>query len=184
MTTKRNTGAKGEQRYKTPRWIFEMLDAELGPFTLDACAEEWNAQCGRYFTKEQDGLAQSWKGETVYLNPPFSGITPWIEKAYHHALKGEAKTVCLLPANTDNSWFHDVASLGQVWFLRGRIQFEAPSGAEDNPKTGNNTGSIIVVFEPGKVLEPHGELSGPLQSRCWSPKRRQKTQRQEPLFGE
>ncbi len=183
MTTKRNTGAAGIQRYKTPGWLFDLLNQEFGPFTLDPCAEPWNAQCEKYFTEREDGLSQSWAGETVYLNPPFSNTGPWVEKALRHAERGEAKTVCLLPVNTDNAWFHDMASLGQVYFLRGRVQFEAPPDAEDDPKTGNNTGSIFVVFEPGRLLEPHGELSGPLQSRCWSPRKRQRTKRQGELFG-
>lgn len=45
--------------WATPQKVFDELDAEFH-FTLDPCATKENAKCERYFTKEDDGLAQSW----------------------------------------------------------------------------------------------------------------------------
>jgi phage N-6-adenine-methyltransferase len=190
MSTKRNTGPKGKQSWATPAWFFAMLDERFGPFELDVCAEAWSAKCGFYFPKEADGLAQSWWGK-CFCNPPFGSVEAWLEKGLRHARRGEASTLYVLPATTDTDWFFSLASLGQVEFVRGRINFDPPPDYEPpiDPKTGrsketgNNTGTMLVLFEPGKLLEPHGELSGPLQSRCWSPKKRQRTARQEALFG-
>jgi hypothetical protein len=50
--------------------FFRQLDREFH-FTLDPCANTVNAKCRKYFTPEQDGLAQSWQGEVVFMNPPF-----------------------------------------------------------------------------------------------------------------
>lgn len=54
--------------WATPIEFFNHLDSEFG-FTLDVCATADNAKCDRYFTKEDDGLKQSWKGENAGSAP-------------------------------------------------------------------------------------------------------------------
>ena len=51
-------------QWATPQSFFDMLNEEFH-FTLDAAADETNHKCERYFTKEQDGLNQSWGGDRV-----------------------------------------------------------------------------------------------------------------------
>jgi len=57
---------KGLMSSNTPEWatpkaFFEELDKEFH-FTLDPCSTKENHKCSMYFTKEQDGLKQSWGG--------------------------------------------------------------------------------------------------------------------------
>lgn len=47
--------------WETPQELFNELDREFH-FTLDPCATDKTAKCSRYYTKEQDGLKQSWGG--------------------------------------------------------------------------------------------------------------------------
>lgn len=47
--------------WATPQDFFDRLNAEFD-FDIDVCASPENAKCERYFTKEQDGLSQSWGG--------------------------------------------------------------------------------------------------------------------------
>ena len=47
--------------WSTPADVFEALDNEFH-FNLDPCATAANTKCERYFTKEEDGLAQNWGG--------------------------------------------------------------------------------------------------------------------------
>lgn len=49
--------------------MFDQLDREFH-FDLDACASEKNHKCERYFTKEQDGLLQTWGGVKFFAIPP------------------------------------------------------------------------------------------------------------------
>jgi phage N-6-adenine-methyltransferase len=56
--------------WPTPQDSFDRLDAEFGPFTLDPAATPANAKCARYFTLDDDGLAQEWTGR-VFMNPPY-----------------------------------------------------------------------------------------------------------------
>ncbi|MEM9513697.1 MAG: DNA N-6-adenine-methyltransferase, partial [Actinomycetota bacterium] len=80
--------------------VFGPLDAEFGPFTIDVAAAAHNTKCSRYFDARRDGLAQSWSGEVVWCNPPYSAIEPWVRKAWHETHRGDCqRVVLLLPAN-------------------------------------------------------------------------------------
>jgi len=55
--------------WETPQSFFDDYHAEFG-FTLDVAAQPGNAKCARYFTPEDNGLAQEWTG-VCWMNPPY-----------------------------------------------------------------------------------------------------------------
>lgn len=84
----------GKDDWGTPQDLFNTLNEEFN-FTLDPCADNNNHKCAKYYTIEQDGLAQSWAGETVFCNPPYSrktktnaGQIAWVQKCYKEATEG------------------------------------------------------------------------------------------------
>ena len=127
--------------YGTPPELFNTLDDEFH-FTLDAAANDDNHKCSRYYSIEQNSLLQSWKGETVFLNPPYGrDLTLWVAKASQEAANG-ATVVCLLPARTNVQWFHSyVLGKAEIRFLKGKVKF-------GEMKTGAPFGSMIVIFHP------------------------------------
>jgi hypothetical protein len=51
-----------------------------------------------------DGLRQSWAGERVWCNPPYSSLEPWVAKANRSV--NAALVVMLVPANrTEQGWW-------------------------------------------------------------------------------
>ncbi len=127
--------------WATPQAFFDELNKEFD-FTLDPCATPQNAKCARYFTKEIDGLAQSWRGEVVFCNPPYGrDISKWVAKAYVETLSGGAKLVVLLiPARTDTAYFHDyIYKKHEIRFVRGRLHF-------NESKCGAPFPSMVVVM--------------------------------------
>ena len=109
--------------WETPHWLFDELDYKYD-FTLDPCCMRTTAKCDKFFTKEDDGLAQSWEGHTVFMNPPYGrDISKWIEKAYNESLKPDTRVVVLIPARTDTQYFHDYCVKGHVKFIKGRLKF-------------------------------------------------------------
>jgi len=50
-----------------PDELWEELNNEFG-FTVDVCASHINHKCPHYYTKEEDGLQQDWRGEVVWCH--------------------------------------------------------------------------------------------------------------------
>lgn len=129
--------------WSTPRDFYATLDAEFN-FTLDPCSDGTNAVCERFFTPEQDGLAQSWIGHRVFMNPPYKECLAWMRKAYESSQEG-VLVICLIPVRTDTTWWHEYAAKGEVRFIRGRLRF-------GNAKANAPFPSAVVVFRPAEVL--------------------------------
>ena len=51
---------------------FDILDAAVGPFTIDVCSDEKgsNAMVSRFFSRKDSCLEHNWARETVWCNPP------------------------------------------------------------------------------------------------------------------
>lgn len=130
--------------WETPPEVFEPLNKEFN-FTLDVCASKDNAKCKSYYDVDDDGLRCLWQG-TCWMNPPYGRqIAKWVKKAYESSLHG-ATVVCLVPARTDTSWWHDYCMKGEVRFIRGRIYF-----LKDGKKTtAAPFPSAIVIFKGTK----------------------------------
>ena len=129
------------EEWPTPQTFFDRLDAEFG-FTLDPCATPQNAKCADYFTRSQDGLAQSWGRHWVFCNPPYGRcMREWARKC-HRAAQAGALVVLLAHARTDTRWFHDwVYGKAELRFVRGRLKFGDGSQSAPFP-------SLVAVYRP------------------------------------
>lgn len=115
----------------TPQAFFDRLDGEFH-FVLDAAATKENAKCKRFFTPDDDALAQSWDcGGAVFCNPPYGRtIGRWCKKAWEESRKMRNPVVMLIPARTDTQYFHEyIYGKAEVRFVRGRLKFEDEKGA-------------------------------------------------------
>jgi len=77
-------------------------------------------------------FAQSWAGERVWCNPPFSDLRPWVVKAWQES-RGCPVIVMLLPANRcEQRWWQELVepfrdrpgSPLRTTFLPGRPRFD------------------------------------------------------------
>lgn len=128
--------------WATPQHIFDKLNSQYN-FTLDPASDDVNAKCTKHYTEQQNGLAQSWNGETVFINPPYSKTYEWVRKAYHEVANGNTTVIMLLPARTDTKWFHefclDPILVKSVTFIKGRLKFGGQKNSAPFP-------SMIVEF--------------------------------------
>jgi|TARA_R100001015_G_C4549185_1_gene111443 phage N-6-adenine-methyltransferase len=114
--------------WTTPNDFYKELNKEFN-FTLDPCCTKTNAKCKKFFTKKDDGLSKDWFNETVFMNPPYGReIKNWIKKAYEESLKG-ALVVCLIPARTDTTYWHNYCMKGEIRFIKGRLKFSNKNSA-------------------------------------------------------
>lgn len=92
------------QDHGTPGSFFRWVDRDFG-FTVDVCAEKWNAKLPRFFDPKRDGLRQSWSGEVVWCNPPYSMVDAWTAKGVSEVLEHPTIAVYLVPSRTDAAWW-------------------------------------------------------------------------------
>ena len=123
-------------QWPTPQALFDELDGEFH-FTLDPCADASNAKCAKFYTKDDDGLAQDWDGETVFCNPPYGRqIGRWVEKLS----TSRGVMVALLPSRTDTKWFHDhIQGKAEIRFIKGRLKFGQATNSAPFP-------SLIAIW--------------------------------------
>jgi phage N-6-adenine-methyltransferase len=138
-----------DDRATTPD-VFDPLHRRFG-FTLDVAAAPHNAKLPRFYTLEDDGLAQPWTGERVWCNPPYSKIEPWIEKAW----TADAElVVMLLPANrTEQGWWQrhveprrDQPGGVRCEFLPGRLRFLVPGQKHIGPNERPPFGCCLLIW--------------------------------------
>lgn len=154
--------AESDEFY-TPWETFIPLDREFR-FTVDVAATPESTKIPRHFyTFLQNGLEQSWAGERVWCNPPYSDIAPWVIKAEFEVLRNSCPLVAmLLPATkTEQPWWQDfiepwrdgrrprsdglLTFTVETRFLRRRIAFGFPGNPEGGKESGR-FGNVLVVW--------------------------------------
>jgi phage N-6-adenine-methyltransferase len=144
-----------DDRGTTPE-VFDPLHERFG-FTIDVAAAAHNAKLPRFYTAQDDGLAQSWEGERVWCNPPYSKIEPWVAKAWG---SGAELVVMLLPANrTEQGWWQRQVEPGRldgrlrVEFLPGRLRFLKPGQKNIGPNERPPFGCCLLIWGAGAAQE-------------------------------
>lgn len=137
--------------WRTPPALFASLDAEFC-FQLDAAAAPHNALCRKFITAEQNTLETPWADYLsipgyVWLNPPYSDITPFVKKSAAESAN-QIGTVMLVPADTSVGWFKEaIQTASEVRFITaGRLAFINP--VTGKPVSGNSKGSILIIWRP------------------------------------
>lgn len=137
--------------WRTPPALFASLDAEFC-FQLDAAAAPHNALCRKFITAEQNTLETPWADYLnvpgyVWLNPPYSDITPFVKKAATESAN-QIGTVMLVPADTSVGWFKEsIQTASEVRFITaGRLAFINPVTGKS--VSGNNKGSMLIIWRP------------------------------------
>lgn len=109
--------------YYTPPFIFEGLGLH---FDMDVCSppngSPW-IPAKRFLSIIEDGLETEWAGR-VWMNPPYSKPTPWIDKWIKHG-NGVGLVAASRSAPFNRLWERsDVAFI----FLPSSLKFMTPNG--------------------------------------------------------
>ena len=153
MNTEHKTSTPKEIRdlWRTPQFVFDFYN-ERFKFNCDvACSDENRLVNEHWLTVDDDALCHTtnW-GSVNWCNPPYSDITPWIQKAIEQMKQGK-RTVMLLPADTSVKWFKlAFDNCSECHLISGRLSFLRDDTGE--PVNGNNKGSVVFVFDPYSPL--------------------------------
>ena len=117
---------KPKNEYYTPSWLFDGLGLT---FDLDVCSPKDHVtavQAGKFYTIDDDGLESHWDG-LIWMNPPFSYPTPWVDKFINHA-----NGIALIPLSRSR-WFNDLWDKADGFMaLPSNFKFVTPEGKNSN----------------------------------------------------
>ncbi len=124
--------ADRDSRFTPPDFMVH-VHAAFGEIDLDPCAHRLSPVVARrriLLDEGGNGLSDDWSGRLAFVNPPFSELTRWLERAHGEwSASRVATVVCLVPVRTDSAIFHDrISADADIYLLRGRIRFLDPSG--------------------------------------------------------
>lgn len=106
--------SKKSDDWFTPRDFYNKLDEEFN-FNFDPCPLK---------SVDMTTLLKDWHGR-VFVNPPYSNIGNFLNKARLELKKGNIElAVFLIPSRTDTKWFHKhVWNVAEIRFIKGRLKF-------------------------------------------------------------
>ena len=126
MKSRNRVGYTPANEYYTPPWIFEGMEIR---FDLDVCSPKdylTAVPADKFYTIQDDGLASDWDG-LVWMNPPFSYPTPWVDKFIKHG-----NGVALIPFSRSR-WFTDLWDKADaIMALPSNFKFVTPEGKNAN----------------------------------------------------
>jgi len=163
---------KGEKDvWQTPSWVYEGIAAHTDGIELDPCAGATTeiGDVNLRLEDGDDGLSATWAYDTVFVNPPFSEKTEWLQKVVSER-DNYTRCFVVTPASTGvQSWWHGYIAehADAVWFPNGRLSYYDPIAEEETGSPpfpsavsvyGDISASLTGWFnEHGWVVEPMGE---------------------------
>jgi phage N-6-adenine-methyltransferase len=121
--------ARGSSRqdFETPAEFMAAFTRYFGAAPdWDLAASVTNTKAPRFFTEEQDSLAQDWNAlrGILWCNPPFANIRPWARKAAESE-SFRSRIYLLTPASIGANWYVEhVIPYARVYVLVGRLSFD------------------------------------------------------------
>ena len=113
----------GKDECYTPKWLFDAMGVH---FDLDVASSDHPliaVPATHRFTLLNNGLEQKWFGR-VYMNPPFSKVTLWIDKWLEHN-----NGICLVPLSSNGRWVNKLwDSQAACMYLPSNMAFQGASG--------------------------------------------------------
>jgi len=141
--------------YGTPQPWIDLCRKVMGGIELDpASCQEANdrvVKADRFFNEEQDALTQSWKCETLFLNPPYSSVLTnrFATKFLEEWQAGKIRQAIILINNSTETKAFGMFDQGSIRhaYPRSRIQFISTEGRSKNQ---NSRGQTFFYCGPRK----------------------------------
>ena len=149
---------QSRQEWATPEDFLFAVSREF-LINIDVCASPGNCVVPDFYTRETNGLVQSWFPydiKTAWCNPGFSSAREWVVKAVAEVqCSAGATAILILPCAPSTKWWDYAVNCGaEIRLLSPRVQFVAPPGIA---QTSNPRENALLIFR-----------SGILESKTWT----------------
>lgn len=115
----------------TPKWFLNEVEAVFGKIDIDPCGHaDAPILAARKIIPPQCGISSEWSGKLAFVNPPFSSVVKWMNRAASAWENGEVERVIMLvPVRTDSPTYQNrVSHHAHTLLLAGRLRFDGPGG--------------------------------------------------------
>lgn len=119
---------KGNNNAATPWAFINPVQEKFGKLDWDLAASVLNTKAEKFLAEKINSLVQPWHKlgpgrPLLWLNPPFTTITPWAKKCAEECQLG-ARILLLVPASVGSNWYWDwVVPYADVYSV-GRMVFD------------------------------------------------------------
>lgn len=119
-----NGSMNNSDEHYTPKWVFDKMGLDFDMDVASPGANLSHCPAKIHITKEMDGLLTNWQG-LVWMNPPFSKPSPWVDKFIEHN-----NGIALLVVSK-SKWFAKIWELADAVVPTPRdLKFHRPSEAD------------------------------------------------------
>lgn len=154
--TNKQLFTSNKDNWRTPKTFWDTLNKRYN-FWIDLAADNSNAKCQFFLTKEDNSLSKNWtqlqklyEPETLnkyaWCNPPYGTETKkFLQKASEENLLG-FRSVFLVAGRTDTYAFNNYifGQAGKVFFIEGRLTFDDENGIQASATA--TFPSLVVVY--------------------------------------
>ena len=148
MKTCEDCHVRGE--WRTPPEFWSVIDREFS-ITVDGAANAGNHLCDVWYgpgSPRGDDFINPMippQNETIYINPPFGKMMPWVLAAYRATINGRGNCVLMMArcAPSTRWWRVCVRSASEIRLLSPRVDFLAPPGIDASK---NNQENALIIF--------------------------------------
>lgn len=141
--------------WNTPEWIVSLIHGGYPLVGLDPCSNGTSI-VGARVNLSSRGLTEDWldlaRGGLVFVNPPYSGPGPWLQKCSEEAWRG-CRVLALIKADpATRAWDHVWANCTAIGFPRSRLMYLSPDRhkrtfkASKKKPAGANFPSALVLW--------------------------------------
>ncbi len=135
----------GENEWYTPVQFIKSARLVMGSIDLDPASSllaNETVKADSIFTKDDNGLEQSWNGN-IWMNPPYDKQIKEFAKKTKESRGDYSQLITLVNNATETEWFMNFVSIaGAICFPSSRIKFLDPEGNPGAPLQGQ---AIIYI---------------------------------------
>ena len=146
--------ALGREEWNTPEALLLVAREAMDGIDLDPASNsiaQSRVRAREFYTKEEDGLTQPWRGR-IYLNPPYTSglVDKFADKLIAEYVAGNVTEAVWLTNNSaDTGWFHRLAEQAAVVvFLRGRVKFWKVGEDDEELQGSPLQGQVLMYLGP------------------------------------